>query len=130
MLAAASAVEAIFAQEQKMTRAILSVGILVAASLSLSGPALAAPAAAATPPKAATGVVCQVTKSGNVVHIEARNKGTAAVPAGATFAFTIIGPTKKTDETITFKKDLAPGKSVSVTNAIKAKNVVGCAPSA
>ena len=115
-----------------MTRAILSVGILIAgASLLFCAPVMAAPAAAApTAPKAAAGVVCQVAKSGNVVHIEALNKGTAAVPAGATFSFTIVGPTKKTDETITFKKALAPGKTVSVTNAIKAKNVVGCAPSA
>ena len=113
-----------------MTRATLHVGIAALATLSLSVGALAAPAAAPAPAAAATGLVCQVTKSGNVVHIEALNKGTAAVAAGTKFAFTIIGPTKKTDETITLKKDLAPGKSVSVTNAIKAKNVVGCAPSA
>lgn len=113
-----------------MTRATLHVGIAAMATLSLSVGALAAPAAAPAPAKAATGVVCHVAKTGNVVHIEALNNGTSAVPTGTTFAFTIIGPTKKTNETITFKKDLAPGKSVSVTNAIKAKNVVGCAPSA
>ena len=31
-------------------------------------------------------------------------------------------------ETFTFKKDLASGKAVNVTNAIKAKSVVSCTP--
>jgi hypothetical protein len=76
----------------------------------------------------ATGVVCGIATTGNVVHIQAINKGTAAVPAGATFAFTIVGPTKKTSETITFKKALAAGKAVNVTNPIKAASVVSCTP--
>jgi hypothetical protein len=86
--------------------------------------------AAAPPSTVAAGVVCQVVTNSDVVHIAAFNKGTAPVAAGATFAFTIIGPTKKTNETITFKQDLAPGKSVVITNAIKAKNVVSCSPTA
>ena len=71
---------------------------------------------------------CYFPTIGNVVHIQAVNKGAAAVPAGDTFAFTIMGPIKKTSETVTFKKDLAAGKAVNVTNAIKAKSVVSCTP--
>ena len=86
--------------------------------------------AAAPPSTVASGIVCQVVTNGDVVHIAAFNKGTAPVAAGATFAFTIIGPTKKTNETITLKHDLTSGKSVVITNAIKAKNVVSCSPAA
>ncbi|MEO9231407.1 MAG: hypothetical protein ABI216_21005 [Devosia sp.] len=112
-----------------MTRPVRLIALVAAgASLSLCAGALAAPAAPFG--TAATGVVCQIAKSGKLVHVEALNKDTTVVPAGDSFAFTIVGPTKKTDETITFKRDLAPGKTVSITNAIKAKNVVGCTPSA
>jgi len=110
-----------------MNIALRSLTIIVSVSgIALAGVTLAT--AAGPVGKPATGVVCQLAKSGNVVHVEALNKGPKAVAAGDSFSFTILGPTKKTDETITFKKDLAPGKSVSVTNAIKAKNVVGCTP--
>jgi hypothetical protein len=94
--------------------------------------ATAAPAAAAAAPAAtgtpATGVVCQVATGGKVVHVQAVNKGTAVVPAGDTFAFTIVGHKKSMSETVTLKSDLAPGKSVNVTNAIKPANVVSCTP--
>ena len=61
---------------------------------------------------AATGVVCQVVTKGKYVHIAAMNNGTAAVPVGATFAFTIVGPKKQTKETWTFKPALDAGKTV------------------
>ena len=90
-----------------------------------------APAKVAAPAGTpATGVVCLVAKSGDSVHIQGVNKGTAVVPKGDTFTFTIVGPSKKTAETITFKSDLAVGKSRNLTNAIKAKNVVSCTPDA
>lgn len=103
----------------------------------LAGNALAAsaPASSSMQPSAPTGtpgpgLVCQIAKSGNYVHIQALNKGTAAVPAGDVFTFTIVGPTKKSTETKTLKADLAPGKAVNVTNAIKAASVVSCTPAA
>ena len=115
--------------------------LLALAASSVCYPVTAAVAATPTPKPAATamakapamgtsatGVVCQIATTNDVVHIQAVNKGTVAVPAGDTFAFTIIGPTKKTSETFTFKKDLAAGKAVNVTNAIKAKSVVSCTP--
>ena len=79
---------------------------------------------------AATGVVCQVVTKGKYVHIAAMNNGTAAVPVGATFAFTIVGPKKQTKETWTFKAALDAGKMVNITNAIPAKNVASCTPAA
>jgi hypothetical protein len=78
--------------------------------------------------KPAVGVICQIAKTGDTVHIKAINKGTTKVAAGETFTFTIIGPSKKLEETITFKTDLAPGKNRTLTNAIKASRVVGCSP--
>lgn len=110
---------------------------LLAASASL--PAIAAtttkPAAMTTmaamaPAKGtpATGVVCKVVKSGAYVHIQALNTGTAVVPKGDTFTFTIVGPKKSTTKTVTFKSDLAPGKARNATTAIKASSVVSCTP--
>jgi hypothetical protein len=128
-----------------MEELMLKVGKFVLLSLavaSVSHYTTTALAATATPKPAgttvatpatgnpATGVICQIATTGDVVHIQAVNKGTAAVPAGDSFAFTIIGPTKKTSETFTFKKDLAAGKAVNVTNAIKAASVVSCTPAA
>src|SRR6185437_11686462 len=75
-------------------------------------------------------LVCQVATSGNYVHIEALNKGGSTLPAGTLFHFVIVGPTKKTTETKTLKADLAAGKAVNVTNAIKASSVVSCTPAA
>ena len=105
-------------------------------AIALAGSAQAAATTAsssAAPPSSGTpgpGLVCQIAKSGNFVHIQALNKGTAAVPAGDTFSFVIVGPTKKSSETKTLKADLAPGKAVNVTNAIKAASVVSCTPTA
>ena len=79
---------------------------------------------------AATGVVCQVVTKGKYVHIAALNKGTAAVPKGDTFAFTIVGPKKQTSETYTFAAALDAGKTVNITKAIPAKNVASCTPAA
>jgi hypothetical protein len=119
-------------------------GLLVVAALGTANTGFAAttpvkPAAAATTAKpaatkpapaaaAATGLVCQVTPSGKSVHIQAVNKGTAEVAAGTSFTFTIIGPTKKTTETVKLKAALAPGAAVDVTKSIPAKNVTGCSP--
>jgi len=91
-----------------------------------AAPAAAAPAAATGTP--ATGLVCAVVAKGKYVHIQAVNKGTATVPAGDTFAFTIVGHKKSTKENVTLKADLAAGASVNVTNAIKASSVVSCTP--
>ena len=44
------------------------------------------------------------------------------------FTFTIIGPTKKTTETVKLKAALAAGAAVDVTKSIPAKNVTGCSP--
>lgn len=111
-------------------RALILTSIL-GASLIVS-PVLAASSTAPAPAPAtpASNLVCQIAKDGNFVHIQALNKGTADVPAGTSFAFTIVGPTKKTSETKTLKSALAAGKSVNVTNAIKAASVVSCSPSA
>lgn len=124
---------------------IIVAGLLVAAvgtqaSMAASTTATttkppAKPAATATTAKApagpsATGVVCQVVTKGKYVHIAALNKGTAVVPKGSTFAFTIVGPKKQTSETYTFKADLDAGKTVNITNAIPAKNVASCTPAA
>ena len=107
------------------------------ASFAATTPAKPAAAAAATakpaatkpaPAAAATGLVCQVTPSGKSVHIQAVNKGTAEVAAGTSFTFTIIGPTKKTTETVKLKAALAAGAAVDVTKSIPAKNVTGCSP--
>ena len=107
------------------------------ASFGATTPAKPAAAAAATakpaatkpaPAAAATGLVCQVTPSGKSVHIQAVNKGTAEVAAGTSFTFTIIGPTKKTTETVKLKAALAAGAAVDVTKSIPAKNVTGCSP--
>ena len=95
-------------------------------------PVLAATSSTPAPAPAtpSNGLVCQIAKSGDFVHIQALNKGTADVAAGTSFAFTIVGPTKKTSETKTLKSALAAGKSVNVTNAIKAASVVSCTPAA
>ena len=114
---------------EKMKTTLRSAGALLLASCTLVGVGTL-DVAAAPPSTGALSVVCQVVTNGDVVHIAAVNKGTAPVAAGATFAFTIIGPTKRTNEIITFKHDLTPGKSVVITNAIKAKNVVSCSPAA
>jgi len=93
-------------------------------------PAAAAMTATAPAGPAATGVVCQVVTKGKYVHIAALNKGTAAVPKGDTFAFTIVGPKKQTSETYTFAAALDAGKTVNITKAIPAKNVASCTPAA
>ena len=119
-------------------------GLLVVAALGTANASFAAttpakPAAAATTAKpaatkpapaaaAVTGLVCQVTPSGKSVHIQAVNKGTAEVAAGTSFTFTILGPTKKTTETVKLKAALAAGAAVDVTKSIPAKNVTGCSP--
>jgi hypothetical protein len=98
-----------------------------AATKPVAKPITAAPAATGTP---ATGLICAIVTKGKTVHIQATNKGTTTVPAGDTFAFTIVGHKKSTTETVALKADLAAGASVNVTNAIKAKNVVSCTPNA
>jgi hypothetical protein len=116
----------------------LAATAALALSLSFAGNAMAASTASSSSvqppaPKTATpgpGLVCQVAKSGNYVHIQALNNGTAAVPAGDTFTFTIVGPTKKTTETKALAADLAPGKAINVTSAIKAASVKSCTPAA
>jgi hypothetical protein len=113
---------------------LVLIGLLVA---SVPYPAMAAtatkPVAAAATTTAtgtpATGVVCQIAKSGAFVKVQAMNNGTSAVPAGDTFTFSMAGKTKSTTKTVTFKSDLAPGKARDVTTAIKAGNVVSCSPS-
>src|SRR5262249_9333855 len=116
----------------------LAATAILSLALGMAGNAMAASTASSSsvqPPAAPAGtprpgLVCQVAKSGNYVHIQALNKGTATVPAGDTFTFTIVGPTKKTSETKTLAADLAVGKAVNVTNAIKAASVKSCTPAA
>ena len=90
-------------QAQKFAGPILMVAALICAA----GPVGAATTTSSSAPqpsaaivgKPATGVVCLVVKNADVAHVQAVNKGKVAVPAGDTFAFTIMGPTKKTSET-------------------------------
>ena len=108
--------------------------IAVATMISVSFVAEAATdsqAATAAPIKTAAApsvLVCQIAKNGTYVNVQAVNKGTAPVAAGTRFAFTIIGPTKKTSETYKLKNTLDAGKLVDVTNKIPAANVTGCSP--
>jgi hypothetical protein len=71
---------------------------------------------------------CQIAKSGDYVHVQALNKGSEVLPAGTLCRFTIVGPTKKTTETKTLKADLAAGRAVNMTSAIKVSSVIICTP--
>lgn len=110
-------------------RAPLITSVLAMSLVTFPAMAASSPATPATPKPSAT-LVCAIAKDGDFIHIQAVNKGAAEVAAGTSFAFTIVGPTKKTSETKTLKAALGAGKSVNVTNAIKAASVVSCSPSA